>query len=207
MRNPNFPAGIPEASDVSRSVPGIRFCYSFTSKESKLDLLLRMASATSNPSTAGTLASKAQGLLTIPIEPARKWFELRLKELWTYRELLLVLVWRDVKVRYKQTGIGVCTFHQNHDCGYHSEEGKGVWEGEEALENYPLPERHRRIRTLDNATHLLEPDGMRWNYRAWYVQAKRDAYDQCSPVWVHLLDWTRPLCHRIGLRQKGNSAT
>jgi lipopolysaccharide transport system permease protein len=33
--------------------------------------------------------------------------ELRLKEVWDYRELLYFLVWRDVKVRYKQTAIGV----------------------------------------------------------------------------------------------------
>ena len=31
---------------------------------------------------------------------------LRLHELWTYRELLYFLVWRDVKVRYKQTVLG-----------------------------------------------------------------------------------------------------
>jgi lipopolysaccharide transport system permease protein len=30
-----------------------------------------------------------------------------LRELWAYRELLYFLVWRDVKVRYKQTGLGV----------------------------------------------------------------------------------------------------
>ena len=30
----------------------------------------------------------------------------RLRELWEYRELLYFLVWRDVKVRYKQTAIG-----------------------------------------------------------------------------------------------------
>jgi len=32
---------------------------------------------------------------------------LRLEELWKYRELLFFLVWRDVKVRYKQTAIGI----------------------------------------------------------------------------------------------------
>ena len=30
-----------------------------------------------------------------------------LKELWPYRELLYFLTWRDVKVRYKQTAVGV----------------------------------------------------------------------------------------------------
>src|SRR5271165_7000925 len=44
---------------------------------------------------------------TIRIEPPRGWFNLRLKELWNYRELLYFLVWRDVKVRYKQTVIGI----------------------------------------------------------------------------------------------------
>src|ERR1700675_4288980 len=65
-----------------------------------------MASVTSNPSVTSTLANRASGPLTMRIEPPRKWFELRLKELWTYRELLYFLVWRDVKVRYKQTALG-----------------------------------------------------------------------------------------------------
>lgn len=41
------------------------------------------------------------------ITPSRGWPALRLKELWDYRELLYFLVWRDVKVRYKQTAFGV----------------------------------------------------------------------------------------------------
>lgn len=40
------------------------------------------------------------------IESQEPWFSLGLKELWQYRELLYFLVWRDVKVRYKQTVIG-----------------------------------------------------------------------------------------------------
>lgn len=44
---------------------------------------------------------------TIRIEPPRGFFELRLREVWAYRELLYFLVWRDVKIRYKQTVIGV----------------------------------------------------------------------------------------------------
>jgi lipopolysaccharide transport system permease protein len=66
-----------------------------------------MASVTSNPPAANALANRAPGPLTVRIEPPHTWLELRLKELWTYRELLYFLVWRDVKVRYKQTAIGV----------------------------------------------------------------------------------------------------
>ena len=43
----------------------------------------------------------------VRIEPPRGWLDLRLGEVWSYRELLYFFVWRDVKVRYKQTAIGV----------------------------------------------------------------------------------------------------
>jgi len=42
----------------------------------------------------------------ITIRPSRGWFNLKLRDLWEYRELLYFLVWRDVKVRYKQTVLG-----------------------------------------------------------------------------------------------------
>lgn len=42
----------------------------------------------------------------IVIRPSRGWVPLRIGELWEYRELLYFLVWRDVKVRYKQTALG-----------------------------------------------------------------------------------------------------
>lgn len=41
------------------------------------------------------------------IRPSRGWKSLDLRELWAYRELLWVLTVRDVKVRYKQTALGV----------------------------------------------------------------------------------------------------
>src|SRR5215813_1816913 len=40
------------------------------------------------------------------ITPPTGWLDLNLGELWDYRELLYFLVWRDLKVRYKQTAIG-----------------------------------------------------------------------------------------------------
>jgi lipopolysaccharide transport system permease protein len=45
--------------------------------------------------------------ITVRIEPPRSLFELRLGEVWAYRELLYFFVWRDVKIRYKQTVIGI----------------------------------------------------------------------------------------------------
>src|SRR5712664_3137085 len=40
------------------------------------------------------------------IKPSKGWVSLKLGELWAYRELLYFLVWRDIKVRYKQTALG-----------------------------------------------------------------------------------------------------
>ena len=43
---------------------------------------------------------------TLRIAPSKGWVSLKLGELWEYRELLYFLVWRDIKVRYKQTALG-----------------------------------------------------------------------------------------------------
>jgi lipopolysaccharide transport system permease protein len=40
------------------------------------------------------------------LAPRRGWTSLGLGDLWQYRELLYFLIWRDVKVRYKQTVLG-----------------------------------------------------------------------------------------------------
>jgi homopolymeric O-antigen transport system permease protein len=45
-------------------------------------------------------------LVTTIIEPARGWVPLKVGELWEYREVLYFLIWRDIKVRYRQTLIG-----------------------------------------------------------------------------------------------------
>ena len=43
---------------------------------------------------------------TLRIAPPRGWLHIDLRELWDARELLYFFVWRDIKVRYKQTAIG-----------------------------------------------------------------------------------------------------
>ena len=48
----------------------------------------------------------ADDLPVLRIAPSKGWVSLKLHELWEYRELLYFLVWRDVKVRYKQTVLG-----------------------------------------------------------------------------------------------------
>jgi len=43
----------------------------------------------------------------IEIKPLKGWVPLNLKELWEYRELFYFIVWKDFKIRYKQTAIGL----------------------------------------------------------------------------------------------------
>ena len=44
---------------------------------------------------------------TVVIEPTHGLASLRLKAIWEYRELLYFLIWRDIKVRYKQSFLGI----------------------------------------------------------------------------------------------------
>jgi lipopolysaccharide transport system permease protein len=41
------------------------------------------------------------------IAPPKRWLSINWQELWRYRDLFLVLAWRDISVRYKQTALGV----------------------------------------------------------------------------------------------------
>jgi lipopolysaccharide transport system permease protein len=43
----------------------------------------------------------------VHIKPTKGWASLNLRDLWTYRELIYFMIWRDLKVRYKQTVLGV----------------------------------------------------------------------------------------------------
>jgi lipopolysaccharide transport system permease protein len=46
-------------------------------------------------------------LPVLRIEPSSGWGPLNLKDMWTFRELFYFLTWRDIKLRYKQTELGI----------------------------------------------------------------------------------------------------
>lgn len=56
--------------------------------------------------SSGHRKSPSSDLPVVRIEPSSGWMSLQLRELWRYRELLYLLTWRDIKVRYKQTVLG-----------------------------------------------------------------------------------------------------
>jgi len=64
--------------------------------------LTTSSTVTSNNSTSDDVFADAQ----ILIDANDSTFGLNLRELWTYRELLFFLTWRDIKLRYKQTALG-----------------------------------------------------------------------------------------------------
>src|SRR3984893_5057258 len=66
-----------------------------------------MASVTTSSPVVTPLPAPPNAPATVRMEPPHGWLELRLGEVWQYRELLYFFVWRDVKIRYKQTAIGV----------------------------------------------------------------------------------------------------
>src|SRR5215470_15184177 len=63
--------------------------------------------SSAHASAAVEASSHHSPAIVTRIEPPRGLVHLRLAELWAYRELLYFFVWRDVKIRYKQTAVGV----------------------------------------------------------------------------------------------------
>lgn len=61
-----------------------------------------MALSGAPPETASNLPVEP----VVVIKPDRSWVALNLRDAWSYRELLYFLIWRDIKVRYKQTLLG-----------------------------------------------------------------------------------------------------
>jgi lipopolysaccharide transport system permease protein len=66
-----------------------------------------MASITTSQPVVTPLPAPVHAPATVRIEPPHGWLDLRLAEVWEYRELLYFFVWRDIKIRYKQTVVGV----------------------------------------------------------------------------------------------------
>jgi hypothetical protein len=89
--------------------------------------------------------------------------------------------------------------HQNHDYGYHPEGEKGVWEGEEAQENYRL--HYGKFATLANATYVLTAGSIRRNHKAKWIEARQRAIGGLSQAWFGLLNLTRPARHRLGVKK------
>jgi len=108
---------------------------------------------------------------TVVIQPSKGLFRLDLRAVWQYRELVYFLVWRDIKVRYKQTAIGAAwailqplmTIHvRYHDVGHATPFLIQFWMYASPVV-YPVslvPERWRLLYSLNPMAGVIE--GFRW---------------------------------------------
>lgn len=66
-----------------------------------------MASVTAPPHSGLPVPPQPAPASIVRITPPHGWLELRLAEVWKYRELLFFFIQRDIKIRYRQTAIGI----------------------------------------------------------------------------------------------------
>lgn len=114
------------------------------------------------------------------------------------------LVWkaRSSHVPVVDASEAVVAIHQNHDYGYHPAGRNGVWKDELALRNLRLAGGRWHLCTIDDATHLLGPKGLRANRRRLLQTGSRLARNVCQTLWWGALEWTRPVRHALGLRRR-----
>jgi lipopolysaccharide transport system permease protein len=66
-----------------------------------VDTALRSAESTNRPNL-----KSSDDLPVTVIEPSSGWLSLNLADVWRYRDLLLLLIWRDISARYRQSVVG-----------------------------------------------------------------------------------------------------
>jgi hypothetical protein len=96
----------------------------------------------------------------------------------------------------------VMAIHQNHDYGYHPAGKTGVWTDTLSQRNYELAGGRWHLRTIDDASHVLDPDGLKPNPDRRLRAAARILKTAKDAAWTGALDWTRPLRSALGLRKK-----
>jgi hypothetical protein len=116
------------------------------------------------------------------------------------------LIWktRSLKVPVIDASEVMVAAHQNHDYSHHLDGEKGFWGGPETKANEKLLGPWWRFNTIEDATHRLTPRGLRRSFRHWPVLCSRAIGVTRSAIWFGLLGLTRPVRHRLGLRQGRN---
>jgi hypothetical protein len=98
--------------------------------------------------------------------------------------------------------------HQNHDYGYHPQGKQGVFCGAESGRNYELAGGWNHLRTIADATELLDENELNPNRLRHWAGVKRYArqamrvlfYGGMQRAWFFFLGLTRPVRRMLGLR-------
>jgi hypothetical protein len=114
------------------------------------------------------------------------------------------LVWkaREMGADVVDASEAVMAIHQNHDYGYHPAGKSGVWSDELSQRNYALAGGRWHLRTIDDATHVLRPDGISAKPGRTMRGISRTVRTAREAAWTAGLDWTRPVRRALGLRKK-----
>jgi len=96
----------------------------------------------------------------------------------------------------------VMAVHQNHDYGYHPAGKTGVWNDELSQRNYRLTGGRWHLRTIDDATHVLGPDGLRANPKQARRAAERFFRTVKDAAWMAAMDSTRRMRSAVGMRKR-----
>jgi hypothetical protein len=96
----------------------------------------------------------------------------------------------------------VLAIHQNHDYSYLPNKGKGSNPDDLTRRNMKLFGSWLHWHTIDSATCVLTPQGVKRRYLgAWLVPVRQNLHGLAMRVWFLSLDVTRPLRHPLGIRQ------
>jgi hypothetical protein len=104
----------------------------------------------------------------------------------------------------------VVAIHQNHDYRHHPQGKAGVWGDEQAQRNLVLAGGWGHLRTIEDATKILRPTGIRSNRKRHWLSFRRHAgltgrflkHRVWNPIWFSVLDVTRPVRHALGLKAR-----
>lgn len=120
------------------------------------------------------------------------------------------LVWKAQKegCAVVDASAAVVAAHQHHDYGYHPWGKQGVWNDEEAGNNYRLAGGWRHLRTIADADEVLPAVRLRANHARYLAAAKRYArqagrtlrHQVAERAWFWILEITRPVRTAAGLR-------
>jgi hypothetical protein len=120
------------------------------------------------------------------------------------------LLWKALDARRPVVDVSsmVVAVHQDHDYGYHPLGKRGVFHGEESRRNHVLAGGWRHLRTIEDATEILCPEGLRPNPKRKWSAVKRNTrqagrilfYGVWKQAWFALLGITRPVRTAMGLR-------
>jgi len=95
----------------------------------------------------------------------------------------------------------VTPVHQNHDYAYHPQGEHGVWHDALAQRNIELAGGLRNLYTIEDATLVLTPQGLRRRWAHHWAPQRRAAVRGWYRAWFAFLGATRPVRHALGLRQ------